>query len=139
MNRWSSSERLLRWYERFAKIREAIDAFTAAHNQSAAPFEWTKTVVRQRRQAWLHSHMACWLFFLTVTGLALLRVNDSLVITRKDGKSVPELKQRALSEWGLAEYRWVLYIHFVAWGSTRRCCPHSEADYEAIGAASPWR
>ena len=31
------------------QVREAIDAFTAAHNQSAAPFEWTKTVVHQSR------------------------------------------------------------------------------------------
>ena len=31
------------------QVREAIDAFTAAHNESAAPFEWTKTVVHQSR------------------------------------------------------------------------------------------
>jgi len=31
------------------QVREAIDAFTAAHNKSAAPFEWTKTVVHQSR------------------------------------------------------------------------------------------
>ena len=31
------------------QVREAIDAFTAAHNQSAAPFEWTKTVVHHSR------------------------------------------------------------------------------------------
>ena len=30
-------------------VREAIDAFTAAHNQSAAPFEWTKSEVHQSR------------------------------------------------------------------------------------------
>lgn len=32
-----------------SQVREAIDAFTAAHNQSAAPFEWTKTTVHQSR------------------------------------------------------------------------------------------
>ena len=31
------------------QVRETIDAFTAAHNRSAAPFEWTKTVVYQSR------------------------------------------------------------------------------------------
>ena len=31
------------------QVREAIDAFTAAHNEAAAPFEWTKTVVHQSR------------------------------------------------------------------------------------------
>jgi transposase len=31
------------------QVREAIDAFTAVHNESAAPFEWTKTVVHQSR------------------------------------------------------------------------------------------
>ena len=32
-----------------SQVREAIDAFTAAHNQSAPPFEWTKTVVYEKR------------------------------------------------------------------------------------------
>jgi transposase len=31
-----------------AQVREAIDAFTHAHNQQAAPFEWTKSVVHQK-------------------------------------------------------------------------------------------
>lgn len=31
------------------QVREAIDAFTEAHNDSAAPFEWTKSVVHQGR------------------------------------------------------------------------------------------
>lgn len=31
------------------QVRAAIDAFTAAHNEAAAPFEWTKTVVHQSR------------------------------------------------------------------------------------------
>jgi transposase len=31
-----------------AQVREAIDAFTRAHNQQAAPFEWTKSVVYQK-------------------------------------------------------------------------------------------
>jgi transposase len=31
-----------------AQVREAIDAFVRAHNQQAAPFEWTKSVVHQK-------------------------------------------------------------------------------------------
>ena len=31
------------------QVRAAIDAFTAAYNESAAPFEWTKAVVHQSR------------------------------------------------------------------------------------------
>jgi len=31
-----------------AQVREAIDAFTDVHNGSAAPFEWTKSVVYQK-------------------------------------------------------------------------------------------
>jgi len=31
-----------------AQVREAIDAFTEVHNGSAAPFEWTKSVVYQK-------------------------------------------------------------------------------------------
>jgi len=31
------------------QVREAIDAFTAAHNDTAAPFEWTKTIVYPSR------------------------------------------------------------------------------------------
>jgi hypothetical protein len=30
------------------QVREAIDAFTRAHNQQAALFEWTKSVVYQK-------------------------------------------------------------------------------------------
>jgi hypothetical protein len=30
------------------QVREAIDAFTRAHNQQATPFEWTKSVVYQK-------------------------------------------------------------------------------------------
>jgi len=31
------------------QVREAIDAFTAVHNEAAAPFEWTKAEVHQSR------------------------------------------------------------------------------------------
>jgi hypothetical protein len=31
-----------------AQVREAIDAFIRAHNQQAAPFEWTKSRVCQK-------------------------------------------------------------------------------------------
>jgi transposase len=30
------------------QVRDAIDAFVQAHNQQAAPFEWTKSVVEQQ-------------------------------------------------------------------------------------------
>jgi hypothetical protein len=31
-----------------AQVRQAIDAFVRAHNQQAAPFEWTNSVVYQK-------------------------------------------------------------------------------------------
>ncbi len=39
------------------KVRQAIDRFIRAYNQSAHPFEWTKAYVRQRQLSYKYSKL----------------------------------------------------------------------------------
>lgn len=57
-------------------------------------------------------------------------------VLRADGESWDELKRRACATWAVEGVR-VLTVHFPAWDSDRRVSVFSDADYAAIGVASP--